>query len=76
MRKLVSKIVMTNTRKGHYKQWVGELYDDDMVITKWGPIGGWEKEKSFKNVGEAFLIEKMMEKEKKKYRVISNERYN
>lgn len=75
MRKLISKIVMTNTKKGHNKVWCGELYNDDMVITKWGPINGWEKSKKFPKKGQAFLIEKMMEKEKKDYEVILSENY-
>ena len=75
MRKLVSKIVMTNTTKGHNKVCAGELYDDGLVITKWGPINGWEKQKKFPKKGQAFLIEKMMEKEKKDYQVILSETY-
>jgi hypothetical protein len=77
MRKLVSKIVMTNTKGGHNKIWCGELYDDGVVITKWGPIGGWEKSKSFRKgkSGEAFLLEKMLEKEKKEYETVSTERF-
>lgn len=75
MNKLISKIVMTNTKKGHNKVWCGELYDGGTVITRWGPIGGWEKSKKFRKAGEAFLIEKMMEKEKKNYDVVTTENY-
>lgn len=78
MRKLVSKIVMTNTKNGHNKIWCGELYDDGVVITKWGPIGGWEKSKTFRKGKEAdgFLLGKMLEKEKKNYETISVERFD
>jgi predicted DNA-binding WGR domain protein len=78
MRKLVSKIVMTNTKDGHNKTWCGELYDNGVVITRWGPIGGWEKRKIFKKGKEAepFLIGKIIEKEKKDYETISAERFN
>ena len=69
---------MTNTRRGHNKIWCGELYDDGLVITKWGPIGGWEKSKPFRKGkgAEAFLLEKILEKEKKKYKTISVERFD
>lgn len=73
--RLIAKIVMKNTKKGHNKAWAGELYDNGLVITKWGPINGWEKNKQFKKAGESFLIEKMMEKEEKGYEVVLNERY-
>lgn len=43
MKKLIAKVVMTNTKNGHNKTWCGELYDSGVVITKWGPIGGWGK---------------------------------
>lgn len=78
MRKLVAKIVMTNTKGGHNKTWCGELYDDGVVITKWGPIGGWEKKKIFRKGkgAEPFLMEKMLEKEKKDYDTISAERFD
>jgi hypothetical protein len=78
MRKLISKIVMTNTNNEHNKTWCGELYDNGVVITKWGPIGGWEKKKIFRKGkgAEAFLLVKMLEKEKKNYNTISVERFD
>lgn len=68
---------MTNTKKGHNKVWCGELYDNGEVITKWGPIHGWEKSKKFKKGLNArwFLTQKMMEKEKKNYEVILTNDY-
>ena len=77
MRKLIAKVVMTNTKESHNKVWCGELYDDGLVLTKWGPINGWEKSKPFKKGknAQAFLIEKMMEKEKKGYETILTENY-
>jgi hypothetical protein len=62
MRKLIAKVKMENTKSGHNKQWTGELYDDDLVVTRWGPNNGWERSKPFKRAGEAFLIEKLWKK--------------
>jgi predicted DNA-binding WGR domain protein len=68
---------MTNTKKGHNKVWCAELYDDGLVITKWGPINGWEKNKKFKKGKHAsdFLVKKMIEKEQKNYEVVLTENY-
>lgn len=66
---------MTNTEDGHNKVWSGELYDTGLVITRWGPINGWEKSRKFPNKGKMFLVEKMMEKERKNYKPILNVSY-
>ncbi len=77
MKTLVYKIVMTNTKGRANKVWCGELFDNGDVVTKWGPINGWEKSKTFKQGKNArtFLTKKMMEKEKKNYQTILSETY-
>jgi hypothetical protein len=75
MAKMIYEVKMECTVDGHSKQWTGELYDNNTVITKWGPIGGNEQSKEFKKSGQPFLVKKMMEKERKGYVVISNESY-
>ncbi len=77
MKRLVSTIVMTNTTDGHNKVWTADLYDNGDVVTKWGPINGWEKSKTFKKrkQAEPFLIEKLREKEDKGYVVVRTQIY-
>jgi len=66
--KIIKQIKLTNTEDGHSKFWIGELYDDDTVITRWGRINGTESFKEFPNVGHIFLEKKYNEKIKKGYK--------
>lgn len=77
MAKLIYKVVMTNTTKGHNKVWAGELYDNGVVITRWGPINGWERSTIYKKNKSAkeFLSGKMMEKENDDYVVVDTNTY-
>ncbi len=65
--KLIRKIELECVDGEHFKGWVGELYDDDTVITRWGRIGADYQSKMFPNVGELFLNKKENEKLKKGY---------
>lgn len=68
--KLLRKITLENTEDGHFKEWVGELYDDDTVITRWGIIGNDLNSKMFPNAGEEFLNKKEKEKLRKGYQPV------
>ena len=64
MAKLIEKVtlVCSSIEQNANKVWIGELYDDDTVITRWGrirdPHGNIEDQldsKTFPNAGESFL---------------------
>ena len=63
--KLIRKIELDCIDGEHFKTWVGELYDDETVITRWGRISNELQSKMFPNVGENFLNKKEKEKLKK-----------
>ena len=73
MSTLVKKITLIFADAGdidggqHNKQWVGELYDDGDVVTRWGRIGYDLQSKDFPGAGEGFLLKKQSEKLKKGY---------
>jgi poly [ADP-ribose] polymerase len=60
---------ITESAAGHNKVWIGELHDDDSVITKWGRVGYDMQSKTFPGAGESFLLKKEKEKLKKGYTV-------
>lgn len=64
MSKLIEtvKLVCYSIEKNHKKQWIGELYDDDTVITRWGIVGETQSSKTFPNAGVTFLRKKEHEK--------------
>jgi hypothetical protein len=65
--KLIRKIKLENTNGGHNKEWIGELYDNHDVITRWGKIDSLLQSKLFPGMGEEFLNKKESEKLKKGY---------
>jgi predicted DNA-binding WGR domain protein len=68
--KLIRKITLENTQDGHFKRWIGELYDDDTVITRWGRAeldDDTFQSKMFPKAGENFLNKKEREKLGKGY---------
>jgi len=67
MANLTKKIMLECVDGIHNKQWIGELYDDNTVITRWGKIGNDLQSKEFPNVGENFLLQKEKEKIRKGY---------
>lgn len=60
-------LIMSDVEDNSNKVWIGELHDDDTVITKWGRVGYDMQSKSFPSAGESFLIKKEKEKIKKGY---------
>lgn len=67
----VEKRIMTDcVEENHNKFWTGELYDNGMVITRWGRVGDSGQSKEFPGAGASFLEKKLREKEGKGYRVI------
>lgn len=64
---MIKTVQLTNTTENHNKIWIGELYDNDTVITYWGRIGALLQSKEFENAGEEFLEKKISEKLKKGY---------
>ena len=65
------KRIMTDcVEENHNKFWTGELYNDGMVITRWGRVGDSGQSKEFPGAGVSFLEKKLREKEGKGYRVI------
>lgn len=56
------KLVCYSIEKNNKKVWIGELYDDDTVITRWGVIGETLSSKTFPSAGAAFLRKKEHEK--------------
>lgn len=65
--KLIRKIYLECVDGEHFKQWIGELYNNDNVITRWGRIGTELQSKEFKGAGEDFLNKKEKEKLSKGY---------
>lgn len=66
--KLKRKITLECVDGEHSKTWVGELYDDDTVITRWGRLDAEVlQSKMFPGAGEDFLNKKEKEKLKKNY---------
>jgi len=63
----IKKITLTNTEDSHNKIWIGQLFDNQDVTTFWGRIGTELQSKTFKGVGEKFLITKYNQKIKKGY---------
>lgn len=53
--------------KNANKVWEGELYEDDLVITRWGRIGTKLDFKEFPRAGESFLNKKEREKLRRGY---------
>ena len=64
MAKLIEKIklVCYSIAKNNKKVWIGELYDDNSVITRWGVIGETLSSKTFPDAGADFLHKKEREK--------------
>lgn len=71
MSKLIRKEhrIMADAETNNNKFWIGELYDNGDVITRWGRVGYDEQSKTFPGKGEKFLETKLREKEKKGYAV-------
>lgn len=73
MSKLIKKITLICADDGsadgiqHNKCWHGELYDDNLVVTRWGRVGYDLQSKEFLGAGESFLLKKEVEKIKKGY---------
>ena len=67
--KLIRKIELNciDDIKNHAKTWIGELYDDGTVITRWGRLNADLQSKMFPNAGIDFLNKKEGEKLKKGY---------
>ena len=61
------RLILTEADTNHNKQWIGELYDDNTVVTRWGRVGYGEQSKSFPNKGEHYLNKKVTEKLAKGY---------
>jgi poly [ADP-ribose] polymerase len=69
----IEKRIMTDcVEENHNKFWTGELYDNGMVITRWGRVGDAGQFKEFPGAGSSFLEKKLREKEGKGYRVIDS----
>jgi len=69
-------LIWADVVDNHNKVWVGELHDDDTVVTKWGRVGYDMQSKSFPSAGESFLNKKEREKLNKGYtpaKVVNNE---
>lgn len=64
MAKLIEKVTLVcySIEKNNKKQWIGELYDNGDVITRWGLVGGTLDSKTFPNAGVEFLRKKEKEK--------------
>jgi poly [ADP-ribose] polymerase len=60
-------LIWADIADNHNKVWIGELHDDDTVITKWGRVGYDLQSKSFPGAGESFLCKKEREKLNKGY---------
>lgn len=68
--KLIRKINLICCDEPSYKRWIGELYDNETVITRWGRADVDDNDlqsKMFPYVGESFLNKKEKEKLKKGY---------
>ena len=65
--KLVKEIELINVEDGHNKIWIGELYDNNTVITRWGKIGYGLQSKMITDAGEEFFYKKIKEKKRKGY---------
>ena len=65
--KLVKEIELINVEDGHNKIWIGELYDNNTVITRWGKIGYDLQSKMITDAGEEFFYKKIKEKKRKGY---------
>jgi poly [ADP-ribose] polymerase len=61
------KLICSDVGDNANKVWIGELHDDDTVITRWGRVGYDMQSKSFPSAGESFLLKKEREKIKKGY---------
>lgn len=60
-------LIYADIGDNHNKVWIGELHDNDDVITKWGRVGYDMQSKTFSGAGESFLLKKEKEKLKKGY---------
>lgn len=60
-------LIWADIGENHNKVWIGELHDDDTVVTKWGRVGYDLQSKSFPGAGESFLRRKEREKLNKGY---------
>ncbi len=65
--KLIRKIKLECIDIDHCKEWVGELYDNGDVITRWGKIDYDLQSKMFPRAGTSFLDKKEKEKLAKGY---------
>ena len=65
--KITITLIWADIEENHNKVWIGELHDDDTVITKWGRVGYDLQFKTFPNAGESFLRRKEREKLNKGY---------
>lgn len=70
MNNIVKTIKMLCQINSHNKVWIGELYDDKTVVTRWGKVGAQLQSKEFPDAGEEFLMKKQNEKLKKGYRIL------
>ena len=57
-------LVKSDPEKNNNKFFIGELYDNGDVNTRWGRIGDTGQSKMYKGVGENFLIKKINSKKK------------
>lgn len=66
MASLVEKVhlIKSDPVNNNNKFWIGELYDDDSVVCRWGRVGDTGQSKSFPSGGKKFLDSKVRSKKK------------
>lgn len=64
------RLILVEIGENSNKQWVGELFDNGDVRTRWGRIGLGEQSKMFPGAGASFLKKKEAEKIKKGYTLL------
>lgn len=66
MSSLVEKIhlIKSDPEKNNNKFWIGELYDDNTVITRWGRVGDVGQSKTYSGKGKSFLDSKVRSKKR------------
>lgn len=66
MATIVEKIhlVKSDPEKNNNKFWIGELYDNGDVNTRWGRVGDTGQSKMYPSVGQSFLEKKVKSKKK------------
>ena len=66
MSNLVEKVhlIKSDPEKNNNKFWIGELYDDNTVVCRWGRVGDTGQTKTFSGAGKSFLDKKVNEKKR------------